>query len=80
MCSFKSPQATEEKAAPMNKIKTVWDLPQPPIHGRCSSWDNLGDENPRIIGNMGIVNTSCDAETQARVPLRTIDNFRAEFQ
>lgn len=68
-----------EKGAKMNHIKIAWDLPQPPIHGRCSSRDNLGDENPRIIGNMGIVNTSGNAETQARVPLRTINNFSAEF-
>lgn len=61
-----------EKGAKMDNIALVWDLPQPPIHGCCSSRDNLGDENPRIIRNMGIVNTSCDAEAQARVPLHTI--------
>lgn len=69
-----------KKGAKMDNIKIVCDLPQPPIHGRCSSRDNLGDENPRIIGNVGIVNTSCDAEAQARVPLHTINNFSAEFQ
>lgn len=69
-----------EKGAKMDNIKIFWDWPQPPIHGRCSTRDNLGDENPRIIGNMGIVNTSCDAEAQARVPLHTINNVSAEFQ
>lgn len=50
---------------------TEGNLPQPSIHSRCSSWDNLGDEDPRIIGNVGIVYSSGDAEAQARVPLNT---------
>lgn len=62
----------------MDNIKGVWDSPEPPVHGSCSSRDNLGDKNPRIIGNMGIVNPSCDAEAQAGVSLHTIDNFKCK--
>ena len=47
------------------------NLPQPPIHSSCSSWDDLGDEDPRIIRNVGIVYSSSDAEAQARVSLHT---------
>lgn len=45
--------------------------PQPSIHSSGSSRDNLGDEDPRIIRNVGIVYSSSDAKAQARVPLHT---------
>lgn len=47
------------------------NLPQPSIHSSCSSRDNLGDEDPRIIRDVGIVYSSSNAKAQARVPLHT---------
>lgn len=47
------------------------NLPQPPIHSSRSSRDNLGDEDPRIIRDVGIVYSSSNAKAQARVPLHT---------
>lgn len=47
------------------------NLPQPSIHSSCSSGDYLGDENPWIIRNVGIVYSSSNAKAQARVTLNT---------
>lgn len=47
------------------------NLPQSSVHSSCSSWDNLGDEDPWIIRNVGIVYSSSNAKAQARVPLQT---------
>lgn len=47
------------------------NLPQPSIHSSCSSRDYLGDENPWIIRNVGIVYSSSNAKAQPRVSLNT---------
>lgn len=44
--------------------------PQTAIHRCCSSWDNFGDEDSRVIWNVGIVNTSRYAEAKAGVTLQ----------
>lgn len=45
--------------------------PQPPVHGSCTTRDDLGDENSWVIRNVGIVYSTGNAEAQARVPLHT---------
>lgn len=55
--------------------KVTWwrkgNLPQSSVHSSCTPGDNLGDEDPWIIGNVGIVYSSSNAKAQARVPLHT---------
>lgn len=62
----------KEKVEVKNEVRRrrrEGNLPQPSIHSSCSSRDNLGDEDPWIIRNVGIVYSSSDAKAQARVPL-----------
>lgn len=62
----------EKSKKNMNEVgKNEGNSPQPSVHGSCSSRDYLGDENPRIIGNVGIVYSSSNAEAQSGVPLNT---------
>lgn len=44
--------------------------PQPPVHGSCSTRNDLGNKDARVIRDMGVVNATCDAEAQTRIALQ----------
>lgn len=46
-----------------------WHSPQPPIHGCCSTWDNFGNENARIIRDVWIIDAPSNAKSEARITL-----------
>ena len=44
--------------------------PEAPVLGGRSSRDDLGDEDGRVISDVRIIGSSCDAKAQTRVPLK----------
>lgn len=44
--------------------------PQTSVHGCRSPGDDFGDEDARVIWNVGVVDPSCYAEAEAGVTLR----------
>lgn len=45
------------------------DVPQPSIHGCCTSRYDLGDEDSRVVWDVWIINSTSNTEAKTRVSL-----------
>ena len=53
--------------------------PEPPVLGRRSSRDHLGDEDAGVLPYVGIIRPSSNAEAQPRVTLQTAPSHRVRL-
>lgn len=50
-------------------------VPEASVLGGCSSGNDLGDKDGRVVSDVRIISSSCNAEAQTGVPLNTHEHI-----